>query len=83
MRDEAHELKAKFIFEQAFDPRGWLWSGPEFDFDRDSYKARIDSGPLKGEIKYLSCECLDNRGISANDLDELLREITDVEMQQS
>jgi hypothetical protein len=70
MRDEALEFKAGWIFEQAFSARGWLWAGPEFDFDRDSYKARIDSGPLRGLVRYLSCERLGSMDTSANDLDE-------------
>ncbi len=49
-RSKENEEKAKFIFEQVLDELGFEWKEPEFDFDSDRYKARIQSGRLKGQL---------------------------------
>jgi hypothetical protein len=72
MHNNELELKAKFIFGCAFDDRGWSWDGPRFHFDRDSLKPGFDSGPLKGQVMFLSSERLDDREVSANELLEAL-----------
>ena len=62
------EEKARFIFEQVFLALGLDWAGPEFDFDRDCYKARIQEGMLKGNLVYVSQERLQDRNISAENI---------------
>ena len=64
-KSTANEEKAQFIFEQVFGESNLKWIGPEFDFDRDSYKARIQAGSLKGHLLYISIENLEDRDVSA------------------
>jgi hypothetical protein len=57
------------------------WVGPEFDFDRDSYKARIQTGDFKGRLIYISVERLEdrNRDVSAESIkQELLQQLRQV-----
>ena len=58
-RSKANEEKAQFIFEQVFDELAVDWKGPEFDFDSDRYKARVQSGCLKGQLLYISTNNLE------------------------
>ena len=77
-KSKANEEKAQFIFEQVFDEFKLDWKGPEFDFDSDRYKARVQSGRLKGQLVYLSVEKLEdrNREVSAENIkQQLLRQL--------
>jgi hypothetical protein len=67
-RSKANEDKAQYIFEQMFGELNLPWIGPEYDFDRDSYKARIQSGKLKGRLLYISVESLEDMDVSAEDI---------------
>jgi hypothetical protein len=71
-RSKANEEKAQFIFEQLFGESNLKWVGPEFDFDRDSYKARIQAGSLKGRLLHISIENLEDRGVSAEHVKQKL-----------
>ena len=73
-RSAASQDKAQFIFEQVFGESNLecKWIGPEFDFDRDSYKARIQVGSLKGQLLYVSVEKLEDRDASAEDIKQKL-----------
>jgi hypothetical protein len=82
--NSANRSKAEWVFREVFDGLGWDWAGPEFDFDSDSFKARVQSGPLKGRIKVISCERLEDRNVSALHLkNELLRDLNETETQKT
>jgi hypothetical protein len=71
-RSKANEEKAQFIFEQVFDELAVDWKGPEFDFDSDRYKARVQSGCLKGQLLYISTNNLEDRDVSAEHIKQKL-----------
>jgi hypothetical protein len=71
-RSKANEEKAQFIFKQVFDELNLDWKGPEFDFDSDRYKARIQSGSLKGKLLYISTQNLEDRDVSAESITQKL-----------
>jgi hypothetical protein len=74
---EANKGKAQFIFDSVFGQLKVQWIGPEHDFDRDSYKARIQSGPKKGQLVYISDERLEDANVSAEDIkQDLLRHLS-------
>lgn len=63
---EANKDKAQFIFSSVFEQLKVQWIGPEHDFDRSSYKARIQSGSRKGQLVYISDETLEDRDRSTS-----------------
>ena len=71
-KSKASEEKAQFIFEQVFGELGIDWIGPEFDFDTDRYKARVQSGSLKGRLFYISLQNLEDRNVSAEHIKQKL-----------
>jgi hypothetical protein len=71
-KSKANEEKAQFIFEQVFDGLGVDWTGPEFEFDTDRYKARVQSGSLKGRLFYISLENLEDQNVSAEHIKQKL-----------
>ncbi len=79
-RSVANQEKAQFIFEQVFGESNLKWIGPEFDFDRDSYKARIQAGTLKGQLLYISIEDLEDRDVSAEQIKQKLLAQLDQEL---
>ncbi|MGA2170348.1 MAG: hypothetical protein ABSG62_19305 [Terracidiphilus sp.] len=79
-KSKANEDKAQFIFEQVFGESNLKWIGPEFDFDRDSYKARIQAGSLKGQLLYISIENLEDRDVSAEQIKQKLLAQLDQEL---
>jgi hypothetical protein len=73
---KANEEKAKFVFNGVFEDLNLQWIGPEYDFDRGSYKARIQSGGMKGQLVYISEERLEDSNVSAENIkQELLRQL--------
>jgi hypothetical protein len=60
--------KAAFIFEQVFTELKSDWVGPEYDFDRSAYKAKIFSGDSTGHLVYISVEQLQDRDVSAEQI---------------
>jgi hypothetical protein len=64
--------KAKFIFYRAFSQRDLEWDGPEYDENRAAYKARVESGPLKGQVLYIHSENLQDETIS---LDQIAQQL--------
>jgi hypothetical protein len=81
-KSKANEDKARFIFEQVFQELNLSWIGPEFDFDRDSYKARIQQGDLKGRLVFVSEEKLEDRNVSAEHVKSGLLEQLRLELVQ-
>jgi len=79
-KSKANEDKAQFLFEQVFGESNLKWIGPEFDFDRDSYKARIQAGSLKGQLLYISIENLEDRDVSAEQIKQKLLAQLDQEL---
>jgi len=74
---EANKEKARFIFDRVFTQLHVRWIGPEHDFDRDSYKARIQCGARKGQLVYISDQRLEDANVSAEDIRrELLRQLS-------
>jgi len=71
-KSKANEEKAKFIFEQVFVESRLSWAGPEFEFDSDRYKARIQGGDLRGQIVYISTNDLEDRNVSAENIKQRL-----------
>jgi hypothetical protein len=79
-KSEANKDKARFIFEQVFQELKLNWAGPEFDVDRDSYKARIQEGDLKGRLVLLSEEKLEDHDVSAEQIRQGLVEQLKLEL---
>jgi hypothetical protein len=72
VHDDADREKAQFIFGQVFGELNVKWVGPKFDFDRDAYKALIDSGNMKGRLVYISTDNLQDRDVSAESIKQKL-----------
>jgi hypothetical protein len=71
-RSRANEKKAQFIFGQVFGELSLQWTGPEFDSDRQSYKAVITHGDLKRKLLYISVESLEDTDVSAEHIKQKL-----------
>jgi hypothetical protein len=74
--------RAGRIFSAVSRSLGAKLMGPRFDFDRDSYKARIQDGALKGRLLFISVEKLEDwngenseRGITEQLLASLKEEL--------
>jgi hypothetical protein len=72
-RSKVNDEKAEFIFQQVFNDLRFEWIGPEFDFDSDRYKARIQAGNLKGKLFYISTNNLEDRDLSAERIRQALQ----------
>jgi hypothetical protein len=70
--NDADREKARFIFEQVFSDLNVKGTKPELDLDRDAYKARIESGSMKGRIVFISTEKLQDRDVSAESIRRIL-----------
>jgi hypothetical protein len=77
------KAKASWVFEQVFNELALQWTGPEFEFDRDSYKARIQRGALAGRLFYIPVEWLEDSNVSALDVkNRLLAEVRQMEARE-
>jgi hypothetical protein len=71
-QSKVNEDRAQFIFEQVFRELSFDWKGPELEFDSHRYKARIQSGDLKGQLLYISIQNLEDRNVSAEHIRQKL-----------
>ena len=58
------DRKAWEVFASVLNPLSVNWAGPEYEFDVERFKARIDSGPLKKQIFYVTQKDLEDKGQS-------------------